>query len=101
MSSSESIELRQASLTLSVGFSGSTFFTTADSKYVVKSVPRHFEHSFFKDDMLVPYVDYMKSSPWSLLIRITDFLECVQHSVGSMLGMAPSHHIGMLPLPSE
>jgi hypothetical protein len=78
-----------------MGFSGSTFFRTKDGGYLVKSVPRHFEHSFFRDDMLVPYVDYMNANPSSLLVRITDFLESVQHSLGSLLGTAPSHHIVM------
>ena len=37
-----------------MGYSGSTFYVTVDSAYLGKSVPRHFEHSFFKNDMLVP-----------------------------------------------
>lgn len=78
-----------------MGYSGSTFYVTADSAYLVKSVPRHFEHSFFKHDMLVPYVGYMEQNPSSLLVRITDFLECVQHSLGTLFGTAPSHHIVM------
>lgn len=78
-----------------MGYSGSTFFRTHDSAYLVKSVPRHFEHTFFKNEMLVPYVDHMRTNPCSLLVRITDFLECSQRSVGSLLGLAPSHHIVM------
>lgn len=78
-----------------MGYSGSTFFTTTDSRYLVKSIPRHFEHSFFKNDMLLPYAEYMQSTPASLLCRITDFLECIQSSVGTLFGLAPSHHIVM------
>lgn len=78
-----------------MGFSGSTFFRTHDAAYLVKSVPRQFEHSFFKDDLLLPYVDYMRATPASLLIRITDFLECLQHTLGSLAGLAPTHHIVM------
>lgn len=78
-----------------MGYSGSTFFTTTDSRYLVKSIPRHFEHSFFKNDMLLPYAEYMQSNPASLLCRITDFLECIQSSVGTLFGLAPSHHIVM------
>lgn len=78
-----------------MGYSGSTFFTTTDSRYLVKSIPRHFEHSFFKNDMLLPYAEYMQSNPTSLLCRITDFLECIQSSVGTLFGLAPSHHIVM------
>lgn len=58
-----------------MGFSGSTFFNTTDGKYLVKSVPRHFEHSFFKDEMLEPYAEHMRQNLSSLLVRITDFLE--------------------------
>jgi hypothetical protein len=43
-----------------MGYSGSTFFRTSDSAYLVKSVPRSFEHNFFKNDMLIPYTDHSK-----------------------------------------
>ena len=36
------------------GYSGSTFFSTKDFRYLIKSVPRHFEHSFFKDETAEP-----------------------------------------------
>lgn len=78
-----------------MGYSGSTFFSTSDSRNLVKSIPRHFEYSFFKDDLLLPYAEYMQANPASLLIRITDFLQCMQWSVGAILGLAPSHHIVM------
>ncbi|KXT03620.1 hypothetical protein AC578_9993 [Pseudocercospora eumusae] len=78
-----------------MGYSGSTFFTTSDSSYIVKSIPRHFEHSFFKNDLLLPYAEYMHNNPSSLLTRITDFLECSQVSIGTICGLAPSHHIVM------
>lgn len=77
-----------------MGFSGSTFFNTSDGKYLVKSVPRHFEHSFFKDELIVPYADHMRKNLDSLLVRITDFLEA-KSNVGSTFGAAPSHHIVM------
>lgn len=77
-----------------MGFSGSTFFNTADGKYLVKSVPRHFEHSFFKDELLEPYVEQMQLNQDSLLVRITNFLE-VQSNISSTLGMVPGHHIVM------
>lgn len=77
-----------------MGFSGSTFFNTVDGKYLVKSVPRHFEHSFFKDEMLVPYAEHMRQNLASLLVRITDFLEA-KSNISSTLGAAPSHHIVM------
>ncbi|KAK3322709.1 hypothetical protein B0H66DRAFT_212926 [Apodospora peruviana] len=78
-----------------MGFSGSTFYSTADQKYLVKSVPRHSEHSFFRDDLLTPYVEYMASHPRSLLVRICDFLCLSGPSLGRALGLAPSHHIVM------
>ncbi|KAK7988275.1 hypothetical protein PG989_008590 [Apiospora arundinis] len=78
-----------------MGYSGSTFFRTADGAYLVKSVPRSFENKFFKNDMLLPYVDHMRANPGSLLVRITDFLECTRGSLGTLFGLAPSHHIVM------
>ena len=68
---------------------------TADSAYLVKSIPRHFEHSFFKQELLEPYVEYMANTQGSLLIRITDFLECIHHSVGTLFGLAPTHQMIM------
>lgn len=78
-----------------MGYSGSTFFHTRDDAYLIKSIPRHFEHSFFRDDMLVPYADHMQTNPGSLLVRITDFLQCARHSLGSIFGLVPSHHVIM------
>lgn len=78
-----------------MGYSGSTFFRTRDGAYVVKSIPRHFEHDFFKNELLLPYAEHMQQNPTSLLIRITDFLERTHKSIGELLGLAPSHHIVM------
>ncbi|KAI3325656.1 SAICAR synthase-like protein [Xylariaceae sp. AK1471] len=78
-----------------MGYSGSTFFRTSDSAYLVKSVPRHFEHDFFKNELLLPYAEHMQQNPASLLVRITDMLERTHKSVGELLGLAPSHHIVM------
>lgn len=82
-------------MTGDMGYSGSTFFKTSDSAYLVKSIPRAFEHSFFKNELLSEYTQHMQDNPHSLLIRITDFLECVQWSLGTLLGLAPSHHLVM------
>ncbi|KAK3399163.1 hypothetical protein B0T20DRAFT_193020 [Sordaria brevicollis] len=78
-----------------MGFSGSTFYSTQDQKYLVKSVPRHSEHSFFRDDLLTPYVEYMATHPRSLLVRICDFLGASGVSIGRIFRLAPSHHIVM------
>ncbi|KAM7219441.1 hypothetical protein V8F06_005175 [Rhypophila decipiens] len=78
-----------------MGFSGSTFYSTADQKYLVKSVPRYSEYSFFRDDLLTPYAEYMASHPYSLLVRICDFLCLSGPSIGRLLRLAPSHHIVM------
>ncbi|KAI8961461.1 SAICAR synthase-like protein [Daldinia sp. FL1419] len=78
-----------------MGYSGSTFFRTHDGAYLVKSIPRHFEHNFFKNDMIIPYVDHMRANRSSLLVRITNFLESTHKSIGTLLGFAPSHHIVM------
>ncbi|PLB40268.1 phosphatidylinositol phosphate kinase family protein [Aspergillus candidus] len=78
-----------------LGFSGSTFFSTSDTKYLVKSLPRHFEHSFFQDDLLAPYSEYMKTHRDSLLVRITDYLYAPIKTLGSIAGITPAHHIIM------
>lgn len=78
-----------------LGYSGSTFFTTSDDKYLVKSIPRQFEHSFFRDDLLKPYVSHMEANPDSLLVRITDFLGWQVKSLGGLLGFAPTYHLVM------
>ena len=72
-----------------------TFYATNDQKFLVKSVPRHSEHSFFRDDLLTPYVQHMAAEPRSLLVRITDFLASRCVSLGKILRVAPSHHIVM------
>ena len=78
-----------------MGYSGSTFFNTKDDRYIVKSIPRAFEHSFFRDDLLGPYVAHMESNPESLLVRITDFLGWCYWSVGGIVGFAPTYHLVM------
>ncbi|KAK5054515.1 hypothetical protein LTR84_001406 [Exophiala bonariae] len=78
-----------------MGYSGSTFFNTTDDRYIIKSVPRVFEHSFFRDDLLEPYISHMESNPDSLLVRITDFLAWSYKSLGGILGFAPTYHLVM------
>jgi hypothetical protein len=72
-----------------------TFFTTPNSKFLIKSLPRKFEQSFFRDRLLAPYVEHMELNEDSLLVRITDFLYCPTTTIGAALGTAPSHHIIM------
>jgi hypothetical protein len=78
-----------------MGYSGSSFFNTKDGKYLIKSVPRQFEHSFFRDDLLEPYAKHMEDNSKSLLIRITDFLGWKHLSLGGLLGLVPTYHITM------
>lgn len=78
-----------------MGYSGSTFFNTKDDRYLIKSIPRVFEHSFFRDDLLGPYASHMESNPGSLLVRITDFLAWYYRSLGGILGFAPTYHLVM------
>jgi len=78
-----------------LGYSGSTFFTTANSKYLIKSLPRPSEYRFFAHDLLQPYVSHMRSTPSSLLVRITDFLYCPYFTLGALFAFAPACHIIM------
>ncbi|KAI9376088.1 hypothetical protein BJX61DRAFT_9659 [Aspergillus egyptiacus] len=78
-----------------LGFSGSTFFRTSNSAFLVKSVPRHFEHSFFRKDLLLPYYEYMRNHHESLLVWITDYVYAPYRSIGSILRTSPAHHIIM------
>ncbi|TDZ46960.1 putative phosphatidylinositol phosphate kinase [Colletotrichum trifolii] len=78
-----------------LGYSGSTFFTTADGKFLIKSLPRRFEHEFFTHDLYGSYVTHMKEHPHSLLVRITDMVYTSRATLGGILGTAPTHHIIM------
>lgn len=79
-----------------LGYSGSTFFTTPDGKYLVKSLPRRFEHKFFTEELFADYVDHMTAHPESLLVRIMDMPHEKNFSIGGgLLGTAPTHHIVM------
>ncbi|KAH9875089.1 hypothetical protein J1614_004577 [Plenodomus biglobosus] len=78
-----------------LGYSGSSFFTTPNSKYLIKSLPRKFEQSFFRDRLLEPYSEHMLSNKDSLLVRITDLLYSRTSTIGTAVGAAPSHHIVM------
>jgi hypothetical protein len=62
---------------------------------MVKALPRPSEYTFFRDDLLEPYSEHMARYPKSLLVRITDFLHTTYGGLGSILGIAPSHHIIM------
>ncbi|KAI5463670.1 hypothetical protein BGZ63DRAFT_484685 [Mariannaea sp. PMI_226] len=78
-----------------LGYSGSTFFTTPDGKFLIKSLPRRFEYDFFTKELLEPYVTHMHRQPHSLLVRITDLVHAPYASLGGILGTAPTHHIIM------
>ncbi|OOQ90566.1 hypothetical protein PEBR_03685 [Penicillium brasilianum] len=78
-----------------LGYSGSTFFGTLDGHYVIKSLPRHFEYTFFQSDLLQPYYDYMREHPDSVLVWITDYLISPYVTLGTIFGCTPAHHIIM------
>lgn len=72
-----------------------TFFGTFDGHYVIKSLPRHFEYTFFQSDLLEPYNDYMREHPDSVLVWITDYLISPYLTLGTTFGCTPAHHIIM------
>ncbi|EAL93699.1 hypothetical protein KXW98_008822 [Aspergillus fumigatus] len=78
-----------------LGLSGSTFFSTSNNKFLVKSLPRHFEHSFFREDLLEPYYEFMSTHADSILVWITDYVYAPYRTIGSMLKTTPAHHIIM------
>ncbi|KAM0332022.1 hypothetical protein ACHAQA_002288 [Verticillium albo-atrum] len=78
-----------------LGYSGSTFFITPNSKYLIKSLPRRFEHTFFTHDLFGPYVAHMRGHPHSLLVRISDMVYTPHPTLGGIIGTAPTHHIIM------
>ncbi|EPS31721.1 hypothetical protein POX_d06086 [Penicillium oxalicum] len=78
-----------------LGYSGSTFFGTLDGRYVIKSIPRHFEYTFFQSDLLEPYYDHMREHPDSMLVWITDYLIAPYSTLGTVLSFTPAHHIIM------
>jgi hypothetical protein len=72
-----------------------TFFSTFDTRLLVKSLPRHFEYSFFENDLLEPYVEYMSQHPNSLLIWITDYILAPYVTLGTLFGCTPARHMVM------
>ncbi|EAU38153.1 conserved hypothetical protein [Aspergillus terreus NIH2624] len=78
-----------------MGFSGSTFFSTQNGKFLIKSLPRHFEHSFFREDLFHPYYEYMRTHRDTLLVWITDYLYAPYATLGSLVRTTPAHHIIM------
>lgn len=59
----------------------------------MKGVPRHFEESFFRRDLLQPYYTYMRRQRYSLLIWITDYIYAPYTTIGSKLRIAPTHYV--------
>ncbi|EQL02089.1 hypothetical protein G6O67_005512 [Ophiocordyceps sinensis] len=78
-----------------LGYSGSTFFTTPNGMYLVKSLPRRFEHHFFTHDLFDSYAAHMMDGPDSLLVRIVDMVYTPRATLGGLLGTAPTHHVVM------
>ncbi|KAJ5777574.1 hypothetical protein N7520_000820 [Penicillium odoratum] len=78
-----------------LGYSGSSFFSTLDGYFVIKSLPRRFEYSFFESDLLEPYYAYMVENPDSVLVWITDYILAPYMTLGTLFGCTPSHHIVM------
>ncbi|KAB8264357.1 hypothetical protein BDV32DRAFT_135287 [Aspergillus pseudonomiae] len=78
-----------------LGFSGSTFFSTSNSTFLVKSLPRHFEHSFFRHDLFQPYYEYISAHTDSILVWITDYIYAAYTSLGTLMKTTPAHHIIM------
>ena len=72
-----------------------TFFGTNDGCFVIKSIPRHFEHSFFQEELLEPYYAHMTEHPDSLLVWITDYIVAPYTTLGTLFGCTPAHHIVM------
>lgn len=72
-----------------------TFFSTSDQKFLVKSVPRSHEHTFFRDDLLDIYAAHIATHPHSMIVRICEFLASSGWAIGHRIGLAPSHHIIM------
>lgn len=72
-----------------------TFISTLDGHYVIKSLPRHFEYTFFESDLLEPYFDFMQEHPDSVLVWITDYLLSPYTTLGTLCGCTPAHHIIM------
>ncbi|KAJ6090360.1 hypothetical protein N7486_009175 [Penicillium sp. IBT 16267x] len=78
-----------------LGYSGSSFFSTLDGCFVIKSIPRRFEYSFFEADLLEPYYTYMVENPGSTIVWITDYLVAPYKTLGTLFGCTPAHHIVM------
>lgn len=62
---------------------------------MIKSLPRHFEYTFFQADLLEPYYEFMREHPDSILVWITDYLLSPYVTLGILFGCTPAHHIVM------
>jgi hypothetical protein len=62
---------------------------------VIKSLPRHFEYTFFQSDLLQPYYEHMQGHPDSVLVWITDYILSPYVTLGTLCGCTPAHHIIM------
>lgn len=62
---------------------------------MIKSLPRHFEYTFFESDLLEPYYDFMRHHPDSVLVWITDYILSPYTTLGTICGCTPAHHIIM------
>jgi len=51
------------------GASGSFFFFSKDKRFIIKTM-NHIEKEFFLNKLALPYFDYLRSNPTSLLARI-------------------------------
>ncbi|CAI7566501.1 unnamed protein product [Penicillium manginii] len=78
-----------------LGYSGSTFISTLDGHFVIKSLPRHFEYTFFESELLEPYFEFMTENPDSVLVWITDYILSPYTTLGTLCGCTPAHHIVM------
>lgn len=65
-----------------LGYSGSTFFTTSDGKFLVTSLPRALEHEFFTQELFVHYVAHTERSSLKS--------PCEDHRCGILAGLMAS-----------
>jgi Phosphatidylinositol-4-phosphate 5-Kinase len=88
---------QQPLITLSgpLGFFGASFFTTADKKYIIKSLDRKFEWHYFYKDLLLPLAKYQLSHPDSKIGHITDALFNFAPRLGQILGTSCSNWLIM------
>lgn len=79
-----------------LGFSGATFFNTANGEYLIKSIDRTFEWRYYYTHLLVPLSAYYLENPNTYIVHITDVLFNFAPRLARLFKTSPSNYLVMV-----